>query len=1055
MRNFIFKCFLLLFSLNVFSQGKEVKGKVVDNTTREPLIGVNISIKGSDKLVLTDFNGEFKLANIQEEDVLVFSYLGYTKEEIAIKSQTFLNIILKEDVEQLEGVVLIGYGTQDKREVTGAVSVVESETIEKLNPVRVEQALQGQVSGVSITSSSGAPGAGSNIRIRGISTNGDNRPLILVDGNPIEDLSVINPNDIKSVNVLKDATAGIYGVRAANGVIIIETKSGSKKSDLKINVDSYYAFQQTSKKLDLLNPSQFAGYVNQAEGSNRYFIQDNTGLIFDPSISAVTPLGAADWQDEVFEVAPMYNVNVSATGGTEKLTYAVGASYLNQDGIVGGEKSNYNRLTARTKLSYDVTDKLNLSATAIYSFSEKNKLAENGVGAVLYNAINADPLTSVYSNAATNDIGFERYRGGFGVVNTNAIEVANPVAQMATSFDKDIVNKISPTFTAKYDITENLSIRSKYQFNHAVVDINIFRPLAYFGAGKSLTRTTRNEYVDDQNTFDDYTWNNIVTYKNTFDEVHNVDVLLGQEMVEFRGTFAGQFGEVMRQGENANDYARIENFEIVRDRFNPAQLAVGSEQFKNRLFSYFGRLQYNYKEKYLFSGMLRRDTSSRFGPENKVAYFPSVSLGWVLSEENFFKKKGVVNNLKLRASYGIIGNDRIGDFAYISRLDGEGVYTNNEEATQLELLTGVAEGRLSNPSIKWETTTTGNIGFDIALLKNKITITTDVYTKRTEDLLIDAQISGLTGVGGIGSSAPFINAGTVENSGFEFLVSYRDQFSDDFKFNTSVNFTTLKNEVVFVGSESGFLEGGSFGIGTGILPSRMESGHAIGYFYGYKTNGIYQSQAEIDALDASAPEGTYHDGAGVGDLRFVDTNGDGKVDENDRTNIGDPLPSLTAGLNIGFSYKNIDFSASAFGSFGNEMVRDYERVNTLANKSTRVLDAWTATNPSNTNPRVVSGASINTDKFSDYYVEDASYVRIQNVQVGYTFNEKLISKVGIDKLRLYVSANNLHTFTNYSGFDPSGSSPGTDNKGEPIGAGIDRGFYPVAETYIFGMNLSF
>lgn len=1052
----ILNIFFVLIGISVFSQNQNIKGNVVSVNDNLPIIGVTINVEGTDKGGVTDFEGNFLLKDVAKGQVLKFSSIGYKTKLITINSQTTITVVLNEDVEVLDGVVLVGYGTQKKKEITGAVSVLESDVIEKLNPVRVEQALQGQVSGVAITAASGSPGAGSNIRIRGVSTNGDNRPLILVDGNPITDLSAINPNDIKSVNVLKDASAGIYGVRAANGVIIIETKSGKKESPLKFNVDSYYAFQQTSKKIDVLNPTQFAEYYNNATGSDRFFIQQTTGNIFDTDFSLVDPVLTTDWQDKLFEVAPMFNVSLTASGGTKKLSYTVGGSYLTQDGIVGGASSNFTRYTARTKLIYDVTDKLNLTLNVLYTGSEKQNLQENGIGAVLYNGINADPLTGVFDDDDINPDGlFERYRNGYGVLNTNAIEVANPVAQISNTYDTTTRNRISPTFSAQYKMFDKLSIRSKLSYNREVVDNDTFLPLTFYGEGKSLTRTTQNQLTDNKDVWQDYTWNNILTYKDSFRENHNVEVLLGQELRELKGTFTGSTGVTMNEGGNDFGDAVISNFEEVNPRYNAAALLVGEDQSLERLSSLFTRVQYNYKEKYLFSGMFRRDTSSKFGPNNKVGYFPSMSLGWLISEESFMKDLDFISSLKLRASTGQIGNDRIDDFVFISRLDGEGVYATNDEETIEDLLTGVAEGQLSNPNIKWETSTTSNVGVDLYLLNNRINITADVYTKKTEDLLVNPDISGITGVAGIGSSNPFVNAGDVQNQGFEFLISYREQLSKDFSFNTSFNFTTIKNEVLFVASETGVIEGGDFGVGLGINTSRMEAGNEIGYFYGYKTDGIYQTQAEIDALNTNAPSGTYHTGAGVGDLVFVDVDGDGEITEDDRTDIGDPIPDLTLGFNIGFTYKNLDFSTSAFGSYGNELVRDYERVNTLANKSTRVLDAWTVDNPNNTTPRVSSGASINTDNFSDYYVEDASYLRIQNVQVGYTFPEKLLSKARIDKLRFYASVNNLHTFTNYSGYDPSGTSPGTDDKGEPIGAGIDKGFYPIAETYIFGMNLSF
>ena len=1051
MKKLIYFIPLLMISFLSYGQEKSVNGVVSDLKSGEVLPGVSITVNGTTSGTYSNFDGEYSLTNIEEGQILEFSYLGYTTKRVAATLGT-LNVQLTEDVESLSEVVVIGYGTQKKKEVTGAVSVVNAEVIEALNPTRVEQALQGQVSGVNITSTSGSPGSGMNIRIRGVSTNGDSRPLILVDGNPITDLSVINPNDIKSVNVLKDATAGIYGVRAANGVILIETKTGSKKSDLKFNVTANYSLQQTSNRLDILDAAGLAEYINEATGTSRYFIHPTTGVVYDSNVSAVDPLVNTDWQDEVFQLAPSYDLNLTASGGTDKLAYSFGTSFLSQDGIVGADKSNYNRFTARTNLQYDVTDKLKLSASAIYTMSQKNKLQEGGIGAVLYNAVNADPFTLATDPTPFADAGFEELRNGYGIVQTGAIEVSNPLSQMASTYDTDVINKISPTLSAEYSFSDKFSVRSKFLMNHATVDIETFRPLVFMGQNKSLSRVNNNEYVANLDTYDDYTWNNIITYEDTFNEVHNLKVLLGHERVEFRGLYDGQTGVGLKNGANTLEEASIENSETVNPRFQPADIESGGNQFKNRLQSFFTRVQYNYKEKYLLSAVFRRDASSKFSEDNNVGYFPSVSLGWNISEESFLQDNNAISGLKLRASYGVIGNDKIdGDFPYVGLLDGEGTYSSNEEVTQADLLVGVAEGKLGNPYLKWETNITGNIGFDLSLLNNRLTFTADVYKKITDDLLISAESSALTGVAGIGSSSPFINAGTVENSGLEFLVSYRDQFSKDFKFNASFNFATLKNEVTYVGNLAGFEQGGAFGVGTGIVPSRMEAGHALGYFYGYKTNGIYQNQSEIDALNATATdnENVYHTGAGVGDLRFVDTNNDGYISEDDKTDIGDPIADLTAGLNLGFSYKNLDFTASAIGSFGNEMVRDYERLNLLANKSTRVLDRWTTTNPSNTIPRATNGASINTDLFSDYFVEDASYIRIQNVQVGYNFDEKLLSKIGVSNLRLFLSANNLHTFTDYSGYDPSASS------GDPIGGGIDRGFYPVATTYILGLNLTF
>jgi len=1024
---------LLLFlfvssTLTMYSQQNQVSGTVLSSEDNLPIVGANVLLKGQNSGTSTDFDGNYQIS-AEKGAVLVFSYIGFETQEVILAGQKSIQIVLEPNTAALEEIVVVGYGTQRKKEVTGAVAVVGSEAIEKLNPQRVEQALQGQVAGVNITSSSGSPGSGANIRIRGISTNGDSRPLILVDGNVIEDLSAINPNDIKSVNVLKDATAGIYGVRAANGVILIVTKSGRKDSPLKFTVDSFYGFQQTASYLDLMKPYDFAQYVNDASGKTKFTVYPETGT---------------DWQKEVFQTAPMLSTNVSASGGTEKSAYSFGVSYLDQEGIVGLDKSGYSRLTSRLSYQYDLTDDLKLSTTAIYTHSEKNNLPENGIGAVLYNAVNLNPDLAVYDE-----------NGDYSLVkDIKQIEIINPLAQIENTHNKSIVDKISATFGVDYTFLENFKVSSKFQMNHAVVLDDTFLPNAYYGPGKGNNRST-NEVIDFGAVYDDYTWDNYITYTNTFNEDHNLNVLLGTSIFNTEGLYYGAIGRQLKDGSNSVADATIENTEgIGSPRFQPESIALGANVFQSRLASIFARFQYNYQGKYLLSGVVRRDGSSKFGPENKFGYFPSGSIGWNVSEEDFLQNSSWLSSLKLRASYGIIGNDRIRDFVFLSRLNGEAVYSSNDEVEEADLLRGVAEGGLSNPEVRWEKQKTANIGLDAAFLDNRINITVDAYTKETEDLLIAPQVSGVLGASAPGSSAPFVNAGTVQNKGLEFRIAYADNIGEDFKFNTSFNISTNENEVLFVESENGFQQGGEYGVGLGIITSRMEAGHPIGYFYGYETDGLYQNQAEIDALDALAfdEDGesiSYHSGAEPGDLKFVDTNGDGKITEEDKTNIGDPIADMTMGFNLGFNYKNIDFSASAFASLGGDMVRDYERKDTYANRGTYMLDRWTGEGTSNTVPRATSGKSINTDEFSDFLVEDASFLRIQNIQVGYTFDQSTIAKIGMEKVRVYISANNVHTFTNYQGYDPSASS------GSPIGAGIDKGFYPVAATYMLGLNLKF
>ena len=1023
----------LFFVAFTSAQNIDVSGNVQDNTGF-PLPGVNVIVKNTSKGVVTDFDGNFTISGIEVGSTISVSYIGYLTKEIVIANNSKLTIQLEEDLAQLDEVVVVGYGTQKKKEVTGAVSVIDSEAIEKLNPQRVEQALQGQIAGVNVTSSSGSPGSGSNIRIRGITTNGDNAPLILVDGNVITDLSVINPNDIKSMNVLKDATAGIYGVRGANGVILITTKTGRKNSELKFQVDAYTGFQTTSQKIDVLKPLDFAIYVNDYLGETEY---------------AVYPQEGTDWQDEVFQTAAISNVNFSGSGGTEKAAYTFGVSRLDQDGIVGASKSNYTRNTLRLGFNYDILDNLKLSTTALVTNSKKNNLPENGNGSPLYQAVNINPDMPVYDE-----------NGDFALANDIAsIEIINPLAQIANIYNTTKIDKYSGTIGLDYTFLEDFTVSSKFQINYANVLNDVFNPIVDYGDSKGANRPA-NEVVDNVDLYVDYTWDNFINYSTDFGgEDHSLNALLGMSVFRTRGHFWGYTGTILKNGSNSASDALVNGWigdrveGIITPRINDAAKAVGGDQFDSRLSSTFSRLQYSYKGKYLLSGVIRRDVSSKFSSinNNNIGYFPSGSIGWNISDEDFMQDSKWINSLKFRASYGIIGSDKIPDFAFITRLNGEAtVDPGGSVTTQDDLLNGVAAGSLGNLDLKWEEQVTANIGFDARLFNNKISITTDIFQKETEDLLIRPQSSATTGVGGLGSSDPVINAGTVQNRGIEFKIGYDDNFSEDFKFNISYNVTVLENEVT---SLNGLLAptGGEYGVGlsqTGI--SRMVPGLPLGYFHGYKTDGIYQTQAEIDALNANATDndGVYHAGATAGELKFVDTNGNGYIDDGDRTNLGDPIPEVTMGLNLGFSYKNLDFSANAFASIGNDMIRDYERIAAKANRGTYMLDRWQGTGTSNTVPLATSEASISSSTFSDFMVEDASFVRLQNVQLGYTIQDAL-ENTGIDKIRIYLSGNNLITITDYKGFDPSASSGG------PIGNGIDKGFYPVASTYLLGVNLSF
>ena len=1011
MKKMFLKILALFFVAFTGAQNIDVSGNVND-ATGLPIPGVNVIVKNTNNGAITDFDGNFSITNVKIGSTLTVSYVGYVTKEIVVADNSKLSIQLEEDVAKLDEIVVIGYGTQRKKEITGAVSVVSSETIEKLKPTRIEQALQGQVAGVNITTNSGSPGASSTISIRGVSSNRvddsgqpSSRPLILVDGNVVEDLSVINPNDIESMNILKDATAGIYGVRAANGVILITTKTGRKEMPLTVEYSAYAGFQQTTRKMPVLNATEYALIINEAYA--------NGGS--EPPFTNISELGVGtNWQNEVFQSAPIHNHNISFKGGKKNSSYSYSGSFLTQDGIVGGNKSNFTRFTNSASYNLDFLENFKFKSGITLTRTNKRNLAENSLGSILFNALNMAP-----------NIPIRDENGDYSLANGLGGEVINPLAQIANTYDRTKVMKLNGFGGLSYDFLEHFTASANIQFNYSEVKNKKFFPIDNYGIGK-VFNTERSEVQDFLDYFRDYTFDAFVKYENTFNEEHKLNVLLGTSVFKTTGEYTGKTGFDIIDNTIIN--AAILKATDVEDRFEDEGR---NDKFDARLLSYFTRIQYDYKGKYLFSAVLRRDGSTKFGPENRFGYFPSASIGWVASDEDFMSQNNFFDLLKLRASYGILGNDRIVDFGYTSLLDGEGIYFFNDQE-----YVGSASGPISNPDIKWEKQKTLDIGLDLRVLNGKVDITTDYFKRRTEDLLVQSQVSGLIGTG----AAPFVNAGIVENEGIEFAIGYSDNFSEDFRFNIKYNVTAIRNEVISVSGEGEFLEGGRFGISQPAI-SRMEAGFPLGYFIGYQTDGIFQTQDEINnsAVTDVAPQ--------PGDFKFVDQNADGVINLDDRVDLGNPLPVATMGLNISFDYKNWDFATYAFASLGNEIVRNYERNQQLVNKPNAYLDRWTGPGTSNSSPRITTGATSNTT-FSDFYVEDGSFVRLQNAQIGYTFTNNDNNKK-LDKLRIYISGSNLVTLTKYSGYDP------TTGTGAPIGGGIDQGFYPSARTFLLGVNIKY
>lgn len=1015
MKQFYLLVFTLLFFTVSYSQSFTVSGVILEELSGLPLASASVVQKGTLNGVTADFDGNFSIDNLVAGDKIVISYIGFISKEITVNSAQTITVSLAEDIATLEAVLVIGYGTQKKKEITGAVAVVTAETIEELKPVRIEQALQGQVSGVQISAQSGSPGSALDIRIRGISTNGDNRPLILVDGNVIEDLSVVNPSDIESINVLKDATAGIYGVRAANGVILITTKTGRKEMPLSFEYEAYGGFQETTRSLPVLNATEYGLLVNEAFSANG-----------DPIVfNNVNSLGiGTNWQNRVFSKAPIVSSNLTLKGGTKKSTYSAGASILTQDGIVGGSKANFTRYTTRLNFNTEFLDKFKFKSSLIYTGTKRKTLQENGIGSVLYNALNMDPTLGV---SGTNN--------GFSRAENLPIEVINPLAQIAGTFNNTKVDKISGVFGLSYKPFKNLTAEVNYQWNYAEVNGKFYSPIADFGvegiADKVFDRLDVNSIVENEQLFRDYTFDAFVTYDKSFADIHNLVVTVGTSVFKSTGDFYSNTGVNLPDLSFAD--LSVDDAETITNNF----INRSNRIFDSRLLSYFGRVQYNYKGKYLFSGVLRRDGSTNFAPDNKFGIFPSFSLGWVASDESFLEDSSAIDFLKLRGSYGIIGNDRIGAFGFVSLLNGEGVYVINDE-----LDFGTAIGTISNPDIKWEEQKTLDVGIDTRFLNNKLNIEIDYFNRETKDLLLVVQTSGITGSTAPGSGNPIANAGTVRNQGLEFAIGYRDEITDDLSFGLNYNFTTLDNEVLEVNNGIGFEQGGGFSIGQ-AFPARMEEGFPIGYFYGYQTNGLFQTQDEADNAPTQIALGA---NASAGDIRYVDTNGDGIINPDDKTNIGDPIPDITMGFNLSLDYKGFDFQTYFFASIGNEIVRNYERNDRFTNRTVSYLDRWTGPGTSNSFPRVTTAATSNL-VFSDFYVEDGAFVRAQNMQLGYTASDKFLGDLGIKKLRVYVSVSNVFTLTKYQGYDP------TVSVGAPIGGGFDQGLYPNPRTYLLGVNM--
>ncbi len=1041
---------IILFLLTLTSQAQElaVTGKVT-GTDGAAVPGVSVVLKGATIGTITTVDGNYTIqANMG--DVIVFSFIGMTPQEVTVASST-IDIVMEEELTDLDEVVVIGYGVQKKSVVTAAISSVSAEDLEASTPTRVEDVLKGRVSGVQITQSSGQPGAESKVRIRGIGTINNSDPLYIVDGMAVNGgINYLNPADIESVEVLKDAaSAAIYGARAANGVVLVTTKKG-KKGKATINYDFSYGWQNPWKKRAVLDAEEYMVIMNEIA------LNDGNEAPYSAEQVATAGVGT-DWQDETFNYdAPVQNHQVSLHGGSDNVSYFLSFGYFNQEGIVGGnyDRSNFERYSVRTNNTYEAFDydreflsNLKVGVTAGYSRVVSSGIETNSeYGSILGSALAFNPAISVY--AQDPDAVLAQYptavkdKDGrvFSLPPSGFQEIANPVAMLnAPENSQDNSDKIVANFWGELEIYEGLKFKSSYGVDLAFWGGDGYRfPHFLASQGKDFDRSTVWS-----NMHRGYTWQleNTLSYNRIFAEKHNLGVLVGQSAQEY--TSRHLYGDDYDLLEEDPAKAVIDYATADRD---DERTAGGTDGVSAKtLASYFGRLDYNYDERYMIQLTVRRDGSSNFGPENKWATFPSVSGGWNVTNENFMEgRPNWFTYLKLRASWGVNGNENIGAFSYTSLMDGnQNYYFGSGDSEYMQY--GSSPSRIANPYVIWEESEQLDIGFDARFFNSSLSFGFDYYVKKTNGMLMDHPIPSYNGKG-----APIANAGDMENRGLEFEISYKNNIGD-FKYSIGANASYLKNELINLGNESGeivYESAGASGVGDFV---KGQNGEVFPYFYGYKTNGIFQNQAEIDHYTYVNSKGEtlmIQPNAKPGDVRFVDLNGDG-LNTDDRTKIGKGMPDWTFGLNLGAEYKGFDLTAFFQGSLGNDIFDFSTRGDIpMMNRPSWILDRWTGEGTSNTIPRVTSINHNDNWVSSDLYVKDGSYVRLKTLQIGYTVPQSILNNY-ISRCRLYVMGENLFTLTDYDGFDPEIAS------GDYTTIGIDRGIYPQSRTISIGANITF
>ena len=1072
---------LLALFVSMASYAQSISGTVTDDQG-EPVIGASVVEKGKPQNgTITDYDGKFTI-KVSAGTPIIISYVGYVTQEV--KAANDMKVTIKEDTQTLQDVVVIGYGVQKKSVVTASIAKVSAEDLEGKTRLRAEDALKGLAAGVNVTSSSGQPGSKSMIRIRGIGTINNSEPLYIIDGMPTDQngMESVNPGDIESIEVLKDAASGaIYGARAANGVILVTTKKG-KLGKASINYNFSYGWQSAWKKRDVTGATDYAILQNER------YVQNGMAPLYNDPYNLVDANGEAikgfgtNWQDLLFnDNAPIQQHDLSISGASEKVNYYLSLGYISQEGIVGGNygQSNYDRLTIRSNNQFNLFDaskersflnKLDVSANISYMRVHNTGIDANSTwGSPLGSALYLAPTLAVTLKGQKGQDMIDRYnaydlyRDRFGNPYTipgfigSYQEQNNPIAMMQRNPSKNWSHKFMPKFSIDLQLWDEL----KYHFSYSA-ELSFWGYDAatlekfYLSGNNNSDHTSATSYKGDNNSWQ---IENTLTYDKIFGK-HTIGVVLGQSALKTKGTeLGGSHWNLVNTSKPSLNYTTGGDLELSTDadgKITGAKSLVGAwggPYVEHHLSSLFARLSYNYDERYMAQFTIRRDGSSRFGANNKYGTFPSFSLGWNVMNENFMKStNNWLNNLKVRFSWGKNGNDNIGDFAYTT-LTTSGASSNYYFGQPASMIYGSKANRLANEDLKWEESEQTNIGLDLGFFNNKLTFSVDYFVKKTNGMIIEMPIPSY-----VGEARPLANVGDMENKGIEFELGYKWNISDA-QFAIKGNASYLKNELKNLGNDTGFLNFGISQFNDG--GTRAENGQPFPFFYGYKTNGILQNKAEADAYNAQ-----YGTTSEPGDFRFVDVNGDSKITSDDRTNIGNGVPDVngdskitsddrtnigngvpdwTFGLNFDAAWKGFDLSVFFQGVSGADIFdATYRQDVASGNYPTWVLQRWTGEGTSNTVPTL--GKSENW-VCSDMYIQDGSYLRLKNITLGYTLPRNLTQKINISRLRFYVRAENLITWTKYWGFDPEIGSGSTS-------LGVDYGVYPQARTWTVGFNVS-